>query len=100
MRQTTNHLKSGSPCQRIQRPIRRGSLYLPVMGAAMIVSAIGMSAMVVARLNLNSVSRQQERSEARMLADSAVELGVSILTQDANWRTTLQNNQEYPSDPP
>ncbi|MCH2114006.1 MAG: hypothetical protein MK171_03715 [Pirellulales bacterium] len=78
---------------------RRGSLYLSVMSAAMIISAIGMSAMVVARLNLRSVGWRQDRREARLLADGAVELGTAIVAQAANWRTSLLNGQEYPSTP-
>ena len=65
----------------------------------MIVSAIGMSAMVVARLNLRSTSWRQDRREARVLANSAVELGAGLVMQNDNWRSSFQDNQEYPSTP-
>jgi len=78
---------------------RHGSLYLSVLGVAMIVSAIGMSALTVARINLRSTSWRQDRREARILADSALELGAGIVMQDTAWRSSFQNGQENPSTP-
>jgi hypothetical protein len=63
----------------------------------MIVSLIGLSSMVVSRLNLRSVSGRQDRREARILADSAIELGTGVVTQDTGWRSNLVNGTLYPS---
>ena len=52
--------------------------------------------MTVARLNLRSVSSRQDRREARILADAAVELGICVVTQDANWRSSFQDDTKYP----
>gem|GEM_PF-595789 len=99
MPMTNSHTRARFFQRRCFQPDRRGSLYVSVLGVAMIVSMIGMSTMVVARLNLRSVSWRQDRSEARLLADSAVELGAAIVLQDSNWRNDFLNGQEYPSPP-
>jgi hypothetical protein len=99
MPMTNSHTKTRLFQRRHRQPERRGSLYLSVLGVAMIVSIIGMSAMTVARLNLRSVGGRQDRREARILADAAIELGAGIVMQDTNWRTSFQNGQEYPSTP-
>ncbi|MDC0936240.1 hypothetical protein OAS39_08120 [Pirellulales bacterium] len=83
----------------LSRPSRRGSLYIPVLGVALIVSAMGMSAMVTARLNLRGINGRQDRREARILADSALELAAATVMQDGDWRTNFVNNVKYPATP-
>ncbi len=94
---TNSQVEARSTTRRGRQPDRRGSLYVPVLGVAMIVASIGMSAMVVARLNLRSVSGRQDRREARLLADAAVELGVTMLGNESDWRTTRAHDVPYPS---
>lgn len=82
-----------------RRTRRRGSLYVAVLGVTTIVAMMALAAMHVVRLNLKAATSRNERYEAVVLASSAVENGLIVLENDANWRTSLQSGAEYPSTP-
>ena len=73
---------------------RRGSVYLAVMGVAMIVSIVGMVTMHVARLQLKSTTNSHDLAEACSLAQSGVEFGMGNIDFVSNWRSTFINNVE------
>jgi len=73
---------------------RRGSIYVAVMGVAMIVSIIGMVSMSIARLQLKSTRNLQDLEEARLLSQSGVEFGLGNMDFVSNWRTDCTNNVE------
>jgi hypothetical protein len=75
---------------------RRGYLYVAVMITATLVGLVGLSAVSVARLNLRTTTRTADSSSADFLAQSAVEHALAVLKNDPAWRTTYQNNIEYP----
>ncbi len=67
-------------------PRRRGGVYLAVLGAAMVVCILGLSAMAVVRLEHLSSQASSDSIKARSYAESAVELGMLEIKQNALWR--------------
>ncbi|MFQ5463449.1 MAG: hypothetical protein ACE5E5_12600, partial [Phycisphaerae bacterium] len=62
---------TGPPCHRQSR--RRAATYVLVMGAAMLVMTIGLSAIVVTRLQVRDSVNAHDAQEAGLLARSAIE---------------------------
>lgn len=83
-------------CWMFNVPPRAGYLYVAVMITATLVGLVGLSAVSVARLNLRTTTRTADSSSADFLAQSAVEHALAVLQNDPAWRTTYQNNTEYP----
>ncbi len=73
---------------------RRGTMYILVMGAAAIVSLIGMTGLMVARLQYRQTIQARDWQEAGDLALSAIEVGVLKINATPTWRTTFTNNAE------
>ncbi|MEK7731055.1 MAG: hypothetical protein AAB363_04285 [Planctomycetota bacterium] len=67
---------------------RRGSLYVAVLGSTMVITVIGISALMLARVERSSVVGTADLSAARFYAQSAIEMGQHKIRQDSNWRTT------------
>lgn len=72
--------------------MRRGSVYLAVLGAAAIVAVLGLSAIVVARIQLRVANAQTESVRAKVTAQSMLEVVILRVSALANWRTTHTNN--------
>lgn len=68
---------------------QRGSVYLPALAAAMVVSIIGLSAMWLVRVQRAASQTDHDRSESHLYARSAVELGLAKIAGDSNWRTYM-----------
>jgi hypothetical protein len=66
---------------------RRGSIYAVVLGMAILVSLIGLSAVAVGRVNLRVASMGSDGTDAEMLALSAVEHAAATINTDSTWRT-------------
>ena len=73
---------------------RRGTIYIAVMGVTIIVAAIGLSIVQVARLQLRSVQGTHDLKYARELAQSGVEFGLGRIDLDPAWRTTYTSGTE------
>lgn len=71
---------------KVQR--RRGSIYVAVLGSTMVITVIGMSALMLARVERTSAEGTGDFSAARFYAQSAIEMGQHKIRQDSNWRTT------------
>ncbi len=67
---------------------RRGSMYVAVLGSTMVITVIGMSALMLARVERTSAEGTADLSAARFYAQSAIEMGQHKIHQDSNWRTT------------
>jgi Tfp pilus assembly protein PilX len=67
---------------------RRGSMYVAVLGSAMAITVMGLSAIMLARVERSSVVGTADSAAARFYAQSAIELGEQHIRQDSNWRTT------------
>jgi hypothetical protein len=84
------------PGARLGRRNRRGSIYAVVLGMAILVSLIGLSAVAVGRVNLRVASVGSDGSDAELLALSAVEHATSTINTDANWRTNYVSGTKIP----
>lgn len=79
----------GKSTRRSMRPQRRGSVYLLVLGLAMLVTVIGLGAVAVTRLTARTVSEGKDFTDARTLAFSAAEHAITRINADSNWRSTF-----------
>lgn len=61
---------------------------------ACILTVAGASTLMVARLNVKTVSTGNDMLEARLLAQSAVERGLAVMDANINWRTTYTHDVE------
>jgi Tfp pilus assembly protein PilX len=69
----------------------RGSIYITVLGAAMLVTLIGLSAMLVIQLQNRAAAGVNNAAEARLYARSALEMGMYWIRSDPFWRTHKGN---------
>ena len=79
---------------RVGRSVKeRGSVYILVLGASVIVAAIGVSSLMLARVQRRSVTNTADRVQARELARSGIDYMLwRIETETSNtWRTSLKN---------
>lgn len=74
---------------RFHRHRRRGSSYVFFMGTAMIVMIIGLSAIMAVRIQRWGAEGSNDLAAARFYAQSAIEHGLAMFNQDAEWRTNL-----------
>lgn len=65
---------------------RRGSLYIAVALVALIVSLIGISTLAVIRIERRGRLANADAAAARLYARSAVELGLTRIASDPDWR--------------
>jgi Tfp pilus assembly protein PilX len=72
---------------RKRRTRRRGAAYLVVLGAALIIGALGYSAILVTRARARMAQTTADAAQARQIARDAIELGKLWISQDPNWRT-------------
>jgi hypothetical protein len=74
---------------------RRAALYVLVIGAAMLVMVIGISAVTVARVRTDAAAASANEQTARLLAASAIDYGMSRIDAAAeagtNWRDGRQS---------
>ena len=68
---------------------RRGSSYVFFMGTAMIVTIIGLSALMAVRIQRRGAEGSNDLAAARFYAQSAIEHGFAMINQKADWRTDL-----------
>ncbi|MDH3583124.1 MAG: hypothetical protein OER86_02800 [Phycisphaerae bacterium] len=69
---------------------QRGSVYVVVLGMAMLVTAIGLSSLLHARVTHRQVMRFHGMDQARVLAGSAIDVGLFLIEQDAAaWQQML-----------
>ena len=68
---------------------RRGSMYVVVLGTAMIATVIGLSALYLVRIERRAAQGANEQVEARGYAQSAIEIGFLMIRADPAWRDNL-----------
>ena len=73
---------------RVTTTHRRGSVYVLVLSVTMLVLIIGLSSLTVARIQTRVVTREADSRRAEVLALSAVERAVTIVSTNPAWRTT------------
>ena len=69
-----------------------GGVYLAVLGAATIVTVIGVSALLAVTVQRRISTATGEATAARFHAQAAIELALHQLANDPNWRNTYANN--------
>ncbi len=92
-----------SLCRRTIRsgaPERRGSAYILVLSVSMIVAVIGISGLMVSRIEQRSASASSDMTAARTHAVAAVEMGLFAIEADPlNWRESFDSGN-LPTDMP
>jgi hypothetical protein len=76
-----------------KRP-RRGTAYLLVLGAGILLSVIGFGIMTAARSNTRTASQAADMDEAAMLAESAAEWEMAYINQTTSWRSSFTSGVE------
>lgn len=71
---------------------RRGSVYVVALGTAMVVTAIGLSAVAVARINVRNATAEKDLAEAGTLAFSGMEHALITLEWTGDWRTLFKHS--------
>lgn len=66
---------------------RRAVLLVFVLGTAMLIGIIGLSAMLVARIEYRSANAESDAIAAQWCAAAGVELARQHMADDTNWRT-------------
>src|SRR3954454_10164364 len=76
----------GASRQRLPR-LRPGTAYILVMGACMLVSILGITGVIAARLQARAGTLRTDQREASTYARSAITMARYWMDQDTNWRT-------------
>lgn len=74
-----------------RRVSRRASVYLMALGSAMLVTIIGVGAVLAVQVRQDGVQAANDFVAARFLAQSAVDQGLLILATESDWRTSYTN---------
>lgn len=83
------HCPTPAPC--VRRAPRRGVVYLFVLGTAMIVTLLAMSSLLALRARRQTAIDVRSGAQARLIAQAAVEIGLSKIAADTAWRTNFAN---------
>jgi len=76
---------------------RRGSIYVAVMGVAMIVGLIGLASMQITRIERRAAIASNDIACAELMAQSAIAHALGRIDIDSNWRTTYTHGVEFPT---
>jgi Tfp pilus assembly protein PilX len=66
---------------------RRGSIYVVVLGSAMVVMVIGLGALAGVGIERRTSQSASEFNRARLHARNAIEMGFYWINEDPNWRS-------------
>ena len=84
------HTPIRPPSARSRAGVRRGSVYLIVLSVSMIVLVIGLSGLMVSRIEQRSASAVSDMTQARLHALAAIEMGMFLMEADPDWRGTFK----------
>jgi hypothetical protein len=86
--------------RRLVRPgKRRGGVYIAVLGAALVISLLGLSALVGQRIQNRLVTASADIRQAQLNANTAVELALLSMKQENNWRTARPHGNWFVNRP-
>ncbi len=79
---------------------RRGSMYVAVIGCSLVITVIGVSALLAARVERRAAEGTSDFSVARLYARAAIEKGMYTILSNSAWRSTKvsgvwDNNQTF-----
>ena len=81
-----------------RNPIRqRGTVYLLVLSITTLLVGIGVTAVIVGRINLKTEALEADQTQARFLAQNSIDLLRQELNADPSWRTNYTNDTWYGS---
>ena len=66
---------------------RRGSIYVLVLGASMLITVIGLTALLAVRVQHRTATASIDQASARLNAMAAIEMGTYWIIDDPDWRT-------------
>jgi hypothetical protein len=78
-----------------RRQRRRGGVYIAVLGTSLIVSLLGLCALMGQRIQNRMLVAASDIRQAQLNADTAVELALLTMKQDSNWRNTLSSGDWF-----
>lgn len=87
-------MRSGQTRQ-YRRFARRGSGYVLILGAAALVSVIGLTSLTVSRVQWQAELAGMAAGRARLFARSGIEAAVAYTMVDANWRANYATLASY-----
>ncbi len=70
-------------------PRRRGGVYVLALGTALLVTVVGLSALVAARGQRIAIADTQQFCRARYAALAAIDVGLEAMRASPDWRTLL-----------
>ncbi|MCH7873331.1 MAG: hypothetical protein IID33_16670 [Planctomycetes bacterium] len=70
---------------------RRGSIYVAVLGSSMLVTVVGLSALMATRIERRGAQDAGDLAKARFHARTGIEMGLFRIGADANWRANRTN---------
>lgn len=73
-------------------PRERGSAYIAVLGISMLVTTVGLGAMLAVRSQRRSADLRNDEAESRSAALGAADMAVLAIASDPAWRTRYANN--------
>ena len=79
---------------------RRASIYVAVLGTAILVTVIGLSALMTIRIERTYSEGTSDLAQARMHARSAIEIGIHRIDTDLDWRNTYVSGVPWEEDQP
>ena len=74
---------------------RRASVYLAVLGTALIVSVLAMSSLALQRVQNRMLTASSNVRQAQLNAEAAIQLGLLAIQNDPDWRTTYANGDWF-----
>lgn len=77
--------------RRFRSPRRRGGIYIAVLGSSMILTIVGLTGLAAVRIQRVATEAAAGVVEARACADAGVELAMTYLAADPDWRTNRPN---------
>ncbi len=87
------------PCHSLGKHRRRAVAYVYFLSTTILVSVIGLSALMYARIQRRSAQGGDQAMIARFYAQSALELGFAQISLDPNWRTNLSSGAWFTDQP-
>ncbi len=76
---------------------RQGSVYIAVLGVAMIVGTIGLASMHLSRIQLRGSVTNEELAHAQLMAQSGIAFALCRIDKFPDWRTRYTHGTEEPA---
>ncbi len=75
---------------------RRASVYMVVLGTAMVVAVLGMSALIAQRISLRTNNNRADLAAAKLLVRSGLESAIDYISDDSDWRSNILSGNVVP----